>query len=149
MSELMEKHEAEFEQLPEKTLENNYGDFRSCEGAWNPMTRADAKRFLTAAKNFNDSMLAMGSSHLVLTGSGAPLEDPEKAMDEMVETGCVLYLPLGYMRAKNDLPKCPRCGCSIMDEAHQAVSRYDNTTVICSDCGTIEAMENYTRTITD
>lgn len=41
---------------------------------------------------------------------------------------------------KEGLRNCPRCGNSII--GYPAVSRYDNTTEICSDCGTDEALEN-------
>lgn len=38
---------------------------------------------------------------------------------------------------------CPRCKC-IMDERFPgALSRRDNKTEICSECGTLEAMEDY------
>lgn len=36
---------------------------------------------------------------------------------------------------------CPRCGESY--DGYPALSRTDNTTSICSDCGTAEAMEDY------
>ena len=41
---------------------------------------------------------------------------------------------------KEGLRNCPRCGNNII--GYPAVSRYDNTTEICSDCGTDEALEN-------
>ena len=37
--------------------------------------------------------------------------------------------------------KCPRCGQPIV--GYPALSRIDNTTEICSDCGTMEALEQY------
>lgn len=36
---------------------------------------------------------------------------------------------------------CPRCGKTYMD--HPAISRADNTTEICPDCGTEEALIAY------
>ena len=37
--------------------------------------------------------------------------------------------------------KCPRCGAVIT--LYPAISRKDNKTEICSDCGVIEAIEEY------
>lgn len=37
---------------------------------------------------------------------------------------------------------CPRCGLKII--GYPALSRHDNKTYICSDCGVKEAMEDYT-----
>lgn len=44
--------------------------------------------------------------------------------------------------------QCPRCGGSIPNNDNPgaypgALSRVDNKTEICSDCGTMEAMDNY------
>ena len=38
---------------------------------------------------------------------------------------------------------CPKCGRKYTD--HSAISRVDNTTPICPDCGVIEAMQSYYR----
>lgn len=40
---------------------------------------------------------------------------------------------------------CPRCGKYI--ESYPALSRKDNKTKICSDCGTAEALESYIKYI--
>lgn len=44
-----------------------------------------------------------------------------------------------------NLEKCPRCGKRKMhpDEASNALSRKDNETFICNDCGADEAIEEY------
>jgi len=36
--------------------------------------------------------------------------------------------------------KCPRCGCLFSERP--AISRKDNSTLICPDCGTREALES-------
>lgn len=36
---------------------------------------------------------------------------------------------------------CPKCGCPIY--GHPAISRTDNQTEICSDCGIAEALEAF------
>lgn len=46
---------------------------------------------------------------------------------------------------------CPRCGEPKMDpiEARNALSRKDNKTLICNDCGMAEAMEEWIGAIHD
>ena len=46
------------------------------------------------------------------------------------------------------MPKCPRCGHGIPNDAQEgeypgALSRRDNKTYICSECGTLEALEDF------
>ena len=46
------------------------------------------------------------------------------------------------------MPKCPRCGGGIPNDAQEgeypgALSRRDNKTYICSECGTLEALEDF------
>lgn len=41
-----------------------------------------------------------------------------------------------------DVDTCPRCG--TRHRMRLALSRTDNATYICSNCGTIEAMEDFT-----
>ena len=45
------------------------------------------------------------------------------------------------MSLKERKKKCPRCGAVIT--FYPAISRKDNKTEICSDCGVIEAIEEY------
>lgn len=49
--------------------------------------------------------------------------------------------------AEKSKPVCPRCGWYIPNNEHAgqypgAISRRDNKTEICSDCGTLEALED-------
>jgi len=43
----------------------------------------------------------------------------------------------------NQMSKCPRCEKTY--EGYPSLSRRDNKTDICSDCGTVEAIEDYTQ----
>lgn len=50
---------------------------------------------------------------------------------------------------KDDYPKCPRCGGLIPNNEQPgaypgALSRVDNKTEVCSECGTLEAIEQFT-----
>lgn len=42
---------------------------------------------------------------------------------------------------KNKIKKCPKCGRKF--EGIGAISRRDNKTEICSDCGVVEAMADF------
>ena len=46
--------------------------------------------------------------------------------------------------------KCPRCKINELhpEEAMNALSREDNKTYICSDCGTVEAMDAFNKYLT-
>ena len=45
------------------------------------------------------------------------------------------------MKDRNNEPRiCPKCGQAYT--GHPALSRYDNDTLICPDCGTREALES-------
>lgn len=64
--------------------------------------------------------------------------------DEVVERlkeGKSVRDGFSFYRIKTDLPKCPRCGSSY-EEGTEALSRKDNLTYICSDCGVAEAFEH-------
>lgn len=39
--------------------------------------------------------------------------------------------------------KCPRCNENELKESGNALSRKDNNTIICDDCGMDEALEDY------
>lgn len=47
-----------------------------------------------------------------------------------------------YTTSKGEVVQCPRCGA--MMTGFPALSRRDNRTDICSECGILEAMEDYT-----
>jgi hypothetical protein len=52
------------------------------------------------------------------------------------------------MSVQNQIKDCPRCGEPIPNREHAgeyagAISRRDNTTEICSECGNIEAIEDF------
>ena len=130
------KKEILFEKLFEKQLENNYGDFSKCEKYWETISSEKTEEILTKAF---DALSKMGFSFEAdITG----------VMNKMTEDGTVFHLPFLFLRAKTNKRKCPRCGASMMHDVN-ALSRYDNKTEICSACGVNEAMEDFTKTISD
>lgn len=63
------------------------------------------------------------------------------------DTKSLSYKALREEATVKGLRTCPRCGNRII--GYPAVSRYDNKTEICSDCGTEEALENMMGYITN
>lgn len=61
---------------------------------------------------------------------------------ERLKNGKVVADMFCLYRVKNDNPKCPRCGSSY-PEGEEALSRRDNSTSICSDCGVLEAFADF------
>jgi predicted RNA-binding Zn-ribbon protein involved in translation (DUF1610 family) len=64
----------------------------------------------------------------------------EEAIKEQLKEGKIIYMPLIMFRAVVGDKTCPLCGATF--EGLGALSRKDNATEICSDCGTNEAMED-------
>ena len=121
--------EGKYELLPIGTLTKKFRDFAACANDWNTLSEEDAKSFCASA-------------YQVTVRIGQPREYLiwDNAQKHMAD-GIAISLPIGFLRLKTGLPKCPRCGNSIMDTG--ALSRIDNETVLCSDCGMREAMEDY------
>lgn len=124
---------AEYEQLPDNTLNDAHGDFRACEYWWNPASAKDAQKLVEAAKAVMD-----------VINPDTPCLDWASAKEAMGQ-GRAVHTPIGYIREKTDYPKCPLCGSSIIGLA--ALSRIDNKTAICNGCGEREAFEDFTDTI--
>lgn len=120
-----------YELLPENTLGEAFGDFGKCEGQWRPLPEEMCRTFVSSAKRVCEQM---GYSF----ASAFEWERAEAAM----ESGKVLHIPIGYIRARNGNPKCPLCGASY-EAALEAISRADGKTHICPECGTKEALESY------
>ena len=116
---------APYEYLPVAVLDAVYGDFSACEGKWKGISESQYNVFLTA----------------LCCVVKKPEEDVIREANELTAAGKVLSIPIGYIRKTTDEKKCPKCGASIFGIG--ALSRIDNKTVICSDCGTTEALEDY------
>lgn len=80
--------------------------------------------------------------------------NPKENADELnwdlvvkqLRNGKVVADMFNLYRIKNDLPKCPMCGSSY-EPGEEALSRRDNHTSICSDCGTREAFIDLKRSL--
>ena len=122
-----------YETLSLSLLTSKNEDVAKCEGLWIPTTEDSA----SAICNMTEKMLRTEGHN----GEAADLFCWENAKEEM-ENGKTLRSLFLVIRKRTNLRKCPCCGASI-PEGTQALSRYDNKTVICSDCGTREAFEDF------
>lgn len=120
---------SQYEYLPAEILNAAFGDFSACEGKWTGLTESEYTVFVSALCCVIEK----------------PSEDVVREANEHTGAGKVLSLPIGYIRKATSERKCPKCGASIFGIG--ALSRIDNKTVICSDCGTAEALEDYGRCI--
>lgn len=66
----------------------------------------------------------------------------EENAKELLAQGKVLYTPMLLLRGVIGTKVCPFCGATF-EEGMGALSRKDNETVLCSDCGTEEALEEF------
>ena len=119
-----------FEKLFETVWNEKFGDFKKCEEDWIEITSEDAKKWTESA--YELSKLTEEEPREFLRWDNAI---------KLLEEGKAIRLPFFFIREKNDNPKCPRCGCSYKN-GFGALSRRDNKTEICSDCGTLEAFED-------
>lgn len=127
------KANAEFQFLPNLTLEQQFGDFTACENLWQPLNREDMMKLLRAIVSFKSTLAGPHPGRD---------NDEDSSLEKDVESGRVISTPYCRIRLKTDRQKCPRCGSSIMEDL-PALSRIDNKTKLCNLCGTAEAMEDY------
>jgi len=119
-----------YETLATSILKENFHNYEKCEPFWRQVPDDVA-------------MTLLATAYQVTVETGEPREylKREKALAYLSQ-GKSLSLPGFMLREHNDLPKCPRCGNSI-PKGTAALSRRDNETNVCDDCGTKEALEDY------
>lgn len=122
-----------YETLSLSLLTSKNEDVAKCEGLWIPTTEDSASTIC----NMTEKMLRTEGHN----GEAAVSFRWENARAAM-EKGKALSSLFLIIRKRTNLRKCPCCGASI-PEGTQALSRYDNKTAICSDCGTREAFEDF------
>lgn len=121
-----------YEKLFESKFNEKFGDWSKCEEDWIEVTDEEVKRDFEIA--YKISCEANDERPWLI------LENAQKYFNN----GKIISVPFKYYRAKNDVPKCGICGCSIIDTPKApAISRRDNKTAICSDCAMNEAMGDF------
>lgn len=122
---LSDKTNSPYEFLSKEEYDSAFGSFAVCEGKWRGLSEETYHVFIKA--------LSVVTPHVE--------QAINKAAKDTLDAGHVLSIPIGFIRLTTNADKCPKCGGSILDFG--ALSRYDNKTRICSECGVAEALENH------
>lgn len=115
-------------------VKDKKGSFAACEGLWQPATEDSVKAIVERVKACCETDEAVREKNPGYVGIGRSAKDYEwenvkKRLDAgKVVDGLVLYI----RKAMPDAPKCPECGCSILDGGYHVPTTGEN---ICSDCG--------------
>lgn len=120
----------ELERLPRGSYDKSNQDFQAAEGEWVATTEDAFKKEIKSTQE----VLKMTQPNLDTTHLNW------EKMSHGIENGRTLELVKGFYRRKTNDEKCPLCASSITDGG--ALSRRDNDTVICSICGTQEALDD-------
>lgn len=140
----------EYQVLAGELFKDKYQNFAACEPYWRPVETKKVKALLGAlCYTPEDYQRAILSAYVTLTNQWDKVQSGEftsyptdDAAQTLLDAGKVISTPICYIRKVTDKPKCPKCGCSIMENS-PALSRVDNKTAICSACGMKEALEDY------
>lgn len=120
--------------LPLEVLKENFDDYKRCESKWNllPNNPIDfvKQRFAEMRK-----ILAENYPKVYY-----PYYEEEVMLNNLKQGKTVEDMTHIY-RIQTKYEKCPLCGCSLFGMQY-AISRRDNKTHICSDCGQQEAMQD-------
>lgn len=139
-----------YQMLQMDTFQKRFGDYVACEPFWRPISLQKVGALLSALSYTPaDYQTSIFSAYWAMKKEWKGIEEGrssgvtvEEAAQALLEAGQVISTPLCLLRKVTDRKKCPKCGCSIMDDV-PAVSRVDNQTHLCSICGMQEALEDY------
>lgn len=127
------------ERLPLETLKNNFDDFSRCEDKWelmegeNPVEKLKIT-FLRLRKLIEKKQ----------DGQYYPYYEDEVFINNLLLGKTIEDMYFVY-RIRTDKDKCPLCGNSIFGASY-ALSRRDNKTYICPNCGMREAIQDICNT---
>lgn len=142
--------DTEYQVLSGDLFREKFQDFAACEPFWRPVETRKVKALLGGLcytpEDYQRSIL---SAYVTMTKQWGKVQSgeftsypTEDAAQALLDGGKVVGTPICYLRKVTDKIKCPKCGCSIMEDS-PALSRVDNKTAICSACGMQEALEDY------
>lgn len=128
----------QIEKLPLNSLHQNFDDFSQCEELWQVM---DDNPIETLKKIFQSLRYVVEQLH---PDEYYPIYEEEVFLNKL-RLGQTVEDMYNVYRVRTDLEKCPCCGVSIFKGTY-AISRRDNKTHICSNCGMKEAIEDMSNT---
>ena len=130
------------ERIPVEEVKNNFGNFAGLEGKWQ---KCDKDNDINTLKKIFYRLRLLNAD--IRPGEYYVYYE-EDVMINNLKLGKVVEDMFWCWRIITEYPKCPLCGSSIMPSL-SAISRRNNITEICSDCGLKEAIEDFTGTIQD
>lgn len=124
------------ERLDQTHLESADRDISKCEDKW-----AALPEFMTI--DYLKYMLGREREFIMQVEPESDAKELEWGFfSGQLEKGKVVADAFHLYRVKTNLPKCPHCGASFL-RAQGSLSRKDNKTMICSECGEAEAINEY------
>lgn len=111
-------------------LDDNFGDFTRCEENWLELDASRAQTMFEVALKSADQLHKEVQVELRVWGT----------VEKLMSTGKAVRVYDTIFRESRDQKACPLCGSYI--EGDGAISRLDNQTMICSDCGQREALND-------
>lgn len=128
----------QIEKLSLEVLKRNFDDFSKCEDKWVLMDDNSIETLKTIFKSLRTVVEKLHPEEYY------PAYEEEVFLNKL-RLGQTVEDMYNVYRVRTSLEKCPYCGSSIF-EGTFAISRRDNKTQICSNCGTREAIEDISNT---
>lgn len=128
----------QIEKLSLEVLKRNFDDFSKCEDKWVLMDDNSIETLKTIFQSLREVVKQLHPEEYY------PIYEEEVFLNRL-RLGQTVEDMYNVYRVKTTLDKCPICGASIFDGTF-AISRRDNKTIICSNCGMKEAIEDFSDT---
>ena len=128
----------QIEKLSLKELKSHFDDYSKCEDKWTLMSEDSIEKLKTIFKSLREVVKQLHPEEYY------PIYEEEVFLNRL-RLGQTVEDMYNVYRIRTSLEKCPYCGSSIF-EGTFAISRRDNKTIICSNCGMKEAIEDFSDT---
>lgn len=121
------------------TLKEHFENFSACEGEWIPFD--SIKPGVDAIEHLKTMFASLRNVvETMYPDEYYPAYEDEIFINKL-KMGQTIQDMYNIYRVQTDFEKCSICGASIIPDTF-AISRRDNETRICSECGTNEAIED-------
>lgn len=128
----------QIEKLSLEELKRNYDNYSKCEDKWTLMPEDSIEKLKSIFQSLREVVEQLHPEEYY------PIYEEEVFLNKL-RLGQTVEDMYNVYRVKTTLDKCPICGASIFDGTF-AISRRDNKTIICSNCGMKEAIEDFSNT---